>query len=113
LPQENRANYHVPMRKTTLACLTLALALAVGGSARLPARAAAEGAGSQAAPPQDLALDQIKMASGFKIELFATGVANACEMALGSRAPSSSAAATGPPATRSTPYFLCRRRIEK
>jgi glucose/arabinose dehydrogenase len=76
------------MRKTTLACLTLTLAIGVAGSARLPAPAAAEGAKTQAAPgmpPMDLALDQIKMAPGFKIELFATGVANAREMALGSK----------------------------
>jgi glucose/arabinose dehydrogenase len=72
------------MRKSTLASLTLALALAPGGSARLPPAVAAEGAGLQAAP-QDLALDQIKMAPGFKIELFATGVANARQMALGSK----------------------------
>jgi glucose/arabinose dehydrogenase len=83
LPQENRANYHLRMRKTTLACLTLALAAAVAGW--VPARAAARSAAPQAAPPQDLALDQIKMAPGFKIELFATGVANAREMALGSK----------------------------
>jgi glucose/arabinose dehydrogenase len=72
------------MRKRTLACLTLALAVSLAGSVRLSFLIAAQGAGTPAAP-QDLALDQIKMASGFKIELFATGVTNAREMALGSK----------------------------
>ena len=73
------------MRKATLVSLTLALAIAAVGIARILPPAAAAGVGTQASPPPDLALEQIKMAPGFKIELFATGVANAREMALGSK----------------------------
>ncbi len=76
------------MRKATLVCLTLTLPLAVLGVARARTLAAAAGVGTQAprpSPPSDLALDQIKMAPGFKIELFATGVVNAREMALGTK----------------------------
>jgi glucose/arabinose dehydrogenase len=76
------------MRKAALVCVTLAplaLAIAVVERARLPAPVAAAGFATQAAPPQDLPLDQIKMPPGFKIELFATGVPNAREMALGSK----------------------------
>ena len=73
------------MRKATLVSLTLALAIAAVGIARIQTPAAAAGVGTQASPPPDLPLDQIKMAPGFKIELFATGVTNAREMALGSK----------------------------
>ena len=73
------------MRKATLVSLILALAIAAVGIARIQTPAAAAGVGTQASPPPDLALDQIKMAPGFKIELFATGVTNAREMALGSK----------------------------
>ena len=72
------------MRKATLVLLSLALAMTAAGMARTQTPAAAAGVGTQASPP-DLPLDLIKMAPGFKIELFATGVANAREMALGSK----------------------------
>ena len=72
------------MRKATLVSLTLVLATAAVGMARIQTPAAAAGVGTQASPVSGLALDQIKMAPGFKIELFATGVTNAREMALGS-----------------------------
>ena len=49
----------------------------------LPAVAVAQAPGQ--VPPADLPLELIKMAPGFKIEVFATGVANAREMALGSK----------------------------
>ena len=73
------------MRKATLVSLTLVLATAAVGIARIQTPAAAAGVGTQASPASGLALDQIKMAPGFKIELFATGVTNAREMALGSK----------------------------
>jgi glucose/arabinose dehydrogenase len=72
------------MRKATLVSLTLTLATAAVGIARTQTPAAAAVVGTQASPP-GLALDQIKMAPGFKIELFATGVTNAREMAIGSK----------------------------
>ena len=73
------------MRKATLVSLTLVLATAAVGIARIQTPAAAAGVGTQASPASGLALDQIKMAPGFKIELFATGVTNAREMAIGSK----------------------------
>ena len=73
------------MRKATLLFLTVGLAIAAAGLARLHAAAAAAGVGTQASPPADLPLDLIKMAPGFKIELFASGVTKARQMALGSK----------------------------
>ena len=73
------------MRKATLLVLTVGLATAAAGMARLHPAAAAAGVGTQASPPADLPLDLIKMAPGFKIELFASGVTKARQMALGSK----------------------------
>jgi glucose/arabinose dehydrogenase len=73
------------MRRATLVSLTLGLAIATDGMARLYTPAAAASAETQASPPADLPLDLIKMAPGFKIELFASGVTKARQMALGSK----------------------------
>jgi glucose/arabinose dehydrogenase len=73
------------MRKATLLFLTAGLATAATGLARLHPAAVAAGVGTQASPPADLPLDLIKMAPGFKIELFASGVTKARQMALGSK----------------------------
>ena len=73
------------MRKATLLVLTVGLATAAAGMARLHPAAAEAGVRTQASPPADLPLDLIKMAPGFKIELFASGVTKARQMALGSK----------------------------
>src|SRR5262245_30061483 len=70
------------MRKAIFACLALSLGVATLGMVVTRPPAAAS---PQPPPPADLPLDLIKMAPGFKIELFATGVTNAREMALGSK----------------------------
>jgi glucose/arabinose dehydrogenase len=64
------------MRKTALLSLVLAFSAAAAFLAAPQAQ--------PSAPAGDLPLDLIRMAPGFKIELYATGVTNARQMALGS-----------------------------
>ena len=73
------------MRKTTSIALTLSAAIAAVGVTHVQTPAGSPGAAPQAAASPALPLDLIKMAPGFRIELYATGVANAREMALGSK----------------------------
>jgi glucose/arabinose dehydrogenase len=72
------------MRKPLLVAAILTVIGGVFVAGRSPARTAAAAQQAPAAAP-DLPLNLIKMAPGFKIELYATGVANAREMALGSK----------------------------
>jgi glucose/arabinose dehydrogenase len=72
------------MRNFLVLPAILAAVVAAVPPARTPAADSASAAVQQAATP-DLPLDLIKMAPGFKIDVYATGVANAREMALGSK----------------------------
>jgi glucose/arabinose dehydrogenase len=73
------------MRKALLIPLALLVLLGPVLFARVLPRAAVAQAPAQAPPPSDLPLNLIKMAPGFKIAVYASGVANAREMALGSK----------------------------
>src|SRR5215217_4221279 len=72
------------MRKT-VSLVAVSAVLAALVVSRIQARAVSPPTATQAASPSELPLDLIKMSPGFKIEIYATGVANAREMALGSK----------------------------